>query len=370
MERVIYHEKQSAALCGEHALNNLLQGPYFSSEVLADIAREFDQRERELMLQEGSMTSDALRFLAEGSGNVDDGGNFSIQVLNEAVRGSHGVHLESVDRADMRHIMQNPTEEQGFVCNHSSHWLTLRRLATGDRGVLQWFNLNSTLPRPQPVSDFFLSAFLAQLTAEGYSIFVARGTLPTPMQDTSLGRPDAWHRMSDGAEPRTAQAAAGDPWSDAGAGFRLGGEAAAGEAAPAMGGEDDDLQRAIAASMAGGSGGGGGVDETEEVFARYTAMALPEEPAPGVPAAEVAHVRLRLPDGSQLKRRFRRGEQAALMWKLLPSQEAARHVTFRVGGGARTLDLLGCAVTGDSFESCGLAPSASLFASGGAGTPS
>ncbi len=35
----IYHEHQEGALCGQHALNNLLQGPMFLADALADIAR-------------------------------------------------------------------------------------------------------------------------------------------------------------------------------------------------------------------------------------------------------------------------------------------------------------------------------------------
>ena len=31
MNAFIYHEKQVASLCGQHCLNNLLQGPYFTS---------------------------------------------------------------------------------------------------------------------------------------------------------------------------------------------------------------------------------------------------------------------------------------------------------------------------------------------------
>ena len=39
-----YHEKQYGALCAQHALNGLLQGPYFSPDVLATIGHELDVR--------------------------------------------------------------------------------------------------------------------------------------------------------------------------------------------------------------------------------------------------------------------------------------------------------------------------------------
>ena len=77
---VLYHERQIAALCGQHCLNNLLQGPYWTEVGLAEIAHELDAQERALMLSEG-VTADARRFMSEASGNVDESGNFSIQVI-------------------------------------------------------------------------------------------------------------------------------------------------------------------------------------------------------------------------------------------------------------------------------------------------
>lgn len=57
-------------LCGQHALNALLQGPYFSAVDLSDIGRGLDDREKELMLAAGADTEDAIRFAAEDSGCV------------------------------------------------------------------------------------------------------------------------------------------------------------------------------------------------------------------------------------------------------------------------------------------------------------
>lgn len=66
----VYHEKQESSLCGQHALNALLIGPYFTPFDLAEIAAELDAKERELMLAAGE-TEEALKFLAEDSGNVN-----------------------------------------------------------------------------------------------------------------------------------------------------------------------------------------------------------------------------------------------------------------------------------------------------------
>ncbi len=61
----IYHEKQESSLCGQHALNALLIGHYYSPVDLAEFAHQLDAQERELMLAAGADTDDAIKFLAE-----------------------------------------------------------------------------------------------------------------------------------------------------------------------------------------------------------------------------------------------------------------------------------------------------------------
>ncbi len=39
----------------------------------------------------------------------------------------------------------------------------------------RFLDLNSTLDAPEIISPFYLSAFLAQLQQDGYSVFVVRG---------------------------------------------------------------------------------------------------------------------------------------------------------------------------------------------------
>lgn len=63
----LYHEKQVSLLCGVHALNTLLQGPYFSAHDLGAIAQEFDERERALMREAGVESEDFLKYMAVGS---------------------------------------------------------------------------------------------------------------------------------------------------------------------------------------------------------------------------------------------------------------------------------------------------------------
>ena len=47
----IYHERQQAMLCGQHALNNLVQGNVFQPGHLAEIAHQLDQMELNFMAQ-------------------------------------------------------------------------------------------------------------------------------------------------------------------------------------------------------------------------------------------------------------------------------------------------------------------------------
>ena len=69
----IYHERQQALLCGQHALNNLVQQNVFSPQSLAEIAHQLDAMELNYMAQNnegGTKSKDYLKRAAEGSGNV------------------------------------------------------------------------------------------------------------------------------------------------------------------------------------------------------------------------------------------------------------------------------------------------------------
>ena len=75
----IYHEKQVSALCGVHALNNLLQGSYYGAGDLADVARALDARELALLTEEaaapaaaaaaGGLAARPASAIAVGQGN-------------------------------------------------------------------------------------------------------------------------------------------------------------------------------------------------------------------------------------------------------------------------------------------------------------
>eukprot|EP00953_Heterococcus_sp_UTEX-ZZ885_P037716 19361-Heterococcus_DN1.PRE.1 len=306
----IYHEKQVSSLCGQHCINNLLQMPAFTAYDLADIAHELDARERQMMLAEGSTTPEALKFLAEDSGNVDEAGNFSLQVLSEALTRSQGLRLVSAGSEDVKGKLNTTgyDQEPGFVCNRHSHWLTIRNING------KYWNLNSMLEAPERITTFALEATLYQYTADGYSVFVVRSaapsssystavTLPSPDSDgpDSGGDPKDWvleshllggtasssssgkfatlgsaassSNSSSGGSAQGAATAAAKPvntWATAGSGQRLDGgtssssssysdrgtkrpspaSASSGAAAVAVLSEEDEIAQAIALSLA------------------------------------------------------------------------------------------------------------------------
>ncbi|XP_041711025.1 ataxin-3 isoform X2 [Coregonus clupeaformis] len=176
----IFHEKQEGSLCAQHCLNNLLQGEYFTPVDLSSIAHQLDEEER-MRMAEGGMGSEEYRtFLQQPSGNMDDSGFFSIQVISNALS-VWGLELTLFNSREYQRLMINPINEKAFICNYKEHWFTIRKLGQ------QWFNLNSLLTGPELISDTYLALFLAQLQQEGYSIFVIRGNLPECEAEQILG---------------------------------------------------------------------------------------------------------------------------------------------------------------------------------------
>ncbi|XP_078262902.1 ataxin-3 isoform X1 [Rhinoraja longicauda] len=178
----IFHEKQEGSLCAQHCLNNLLQGEYFSPIDLSTIAQQLDEEERARMAEGGTTTEEYKIFLQQPSGNMDDSGFFSIQVISSALR-VWGLEITLFNSPEYQRLRIDPINERAFICNYKEHWFTVRKL-----GNQVWFNLNSLLTGPELISDTYLALFLAQLQQEGYSIFVVRGDLPECAADDLLKR--------------------------------------------------------------------------------------------------------------------------------------------------------------------------------------
>lgn len=175
----VFHEKQEGSLCAQHCLNNLLQGEYFSPVELSSIAHQLDEEER-MRMAEGGLTSEEYRiFIQQPSGNMDDSGFFSIQVISNALE-VWGLELILFNSQEYQSLQINPIDERAFICNYKEHWFTVRKIGK------QWFNLNSLLTGPELISDTYLALFLAQLQQEGYSIFVIKGNLPDCEADQLL----------------------------------------------------------------------------------------------------------------------------------------------------------------------------------------
>nr|XP_030739390.1 ataxin-3 isoform X2 [Globicephala melas] len=172
-------EEQEGSLCAQHCLNNLLQGEYFSPVELSSIAHQLDEEERMRMAEGGVTSEDYRTFLQQPSGNMDDSGFFSIQVISNALK-VWGLELILFNSPEYQRLRIDPINERSFICNYKEHWFTVRKLGK------QWFNLNSLLTGPELISDTYLALFLAQLQQEGYSIFVVKGDLPDCEADQLL----------------------------------------------------------------------------------------------------------------------------------------------------------------------------------------
>lgn len=131
------------------------------------------------MAECGEESDEYRTFLQQPSGNMDDSGYFSVQVISSALQ-VWGLELVPYCSTDERINMSDPAKMNSFICNYNGHWFTIRKIGS------QWFNLNSLLTRPQLISNTYLSLFLAQLKNDGYSIFVVLGDLPECTADEIL----------------------------------------------------------------------------------------------------------------------------------------------------------------------------------------
>ncbi|CAM9220634.1 unnamed protein product [Ectocarpus sp. 12 AP-2014] len=338
----VYHEKQMSSLCGQHCINNLVQAASYSAADLAEIAHELDEQERKHMLAAGSDTPDALKFLAEESGNVDAAGNFSIQVLNTALKRLYGAYLVSAGSESVGKLSTTGYDvEDAFVLNRHAHWVAVRSI-----GGAYW-DLNSMLDNPTRITTFALEAYLHQLREDGYSVFVVRGDdLPPPATEPREGSRDCWYRVKDLLEVSRGgkgsggalNTAATDVWLNSGPGQRLDGgttSKSSGKDGRDSGGagtisaEDMQLAMAISASM-GGSGGAEEGGEGEDEMARAIALSLSEDASASSSSAglytpqpvpelqpngpDVVRVQLRVGGSQRVVHSFRRSDSVTALF--------------------------------------------------------
>ena len=325
---MIYHERQISQLCGVHAINTLLQGPFFSASDLGAIARELDEEERSLLGGTAGTSSE----------NVAEDGNFSIQVLSRALS-VFDLTTVSLSHPNEGACRENPSSERGFIANLDLHWFSLRRVNA------TWWNLNSMASSPRKIGEFYLSAFLDQLKAEGYSIFVVRdlNSMSLPDMSGQTGEFGKWwteeSALAASAEADAikasgrAQLAMKSALNRASQGETLIADRNDGPINMEMTG-DEDFQTAIEASLAEHHRANGGVDTEAELNAAIAASlkdidendasievaiaaSLQEEqptskrrvetarvPEPDVDAENVVTLAFRLANGVRMTRRF------------------------------------------------------------------
>ena len=179
----VYYEKQGAdKLCGVHCLNSLVQGPAFNQSDLNKLAAELDKEEAALLAadptQQKAPRSMTISSLANrpGSHNVDDTGNFSLGVLEKALRSRFGLTVENAARKDIIQSINRDGLEghEGFVVNLREHWFCARAFPNYP-GVREWYFLDSLKTGPLAVTENELWGTLQGIIQSGGNVFVLRG---------------------------------------------------------------------------------------------------------------------------------------------------------------------------------------------------
>lgn len=307
----IYHERQQALLCGQHALNNLVQcGAVFSAGELADIAHQLDQLELSVFAQnnEGGIHSkDYQNRVREGSANVDAAGNFSIEVLKAALQHRFGIDLPHLSEQDLQQRGQDITEFDGFLCHKSDHWFAIRQV--GGR----FWNLNSTQERPTLVGHFQLATEMNKWKVQGYTIFCVPTGLPKGGE--KLGQGPYWHRMADLVKGTVANK---DPWENLGSGLRLDGKAPIRNLDQLS--EEEMLQEALQASLQ---------QHVQQIHETSDPALLTPEPPEGGPG--VVKIQFRLPDGKRSIRRFQQTDLVGVIYSYIQQQCPGQFFELRYG---------------------------------------
>jgi len=338
----IYHERQQALLCGQHALNNLVQANAFSAGQLAEIAYQLDQMELNYMAQndEGGVNSkDYLNRVAEGSGNVDPSGNFSIEVLRAALKSKYSLDLPNVLAKGVNERVGDVTEMEGFICNKSAHWFAIRMING------RFWNLNSMEERPEIISHFKLATEIAGYQNSGYTVFCVPTELPpacTTKSQREQGLPQYWWKEDDlvKGKGKDAVTAATDTWSNVGSGLRLDGRSLNTNGNVIEGlTEDEMLQMALTASLEPATG----TATLEEI------ITLTTEPQAGTPGT--ARIQFRLPNGSRSVRRFLESDSVKMLYVYVESEskdEKGRRLDLRSGFPPENLELIRTKTIGEA----------------------
>lgn len=260
----------------------------------------------------GTSSKDYLKRIAEGSGNVDESGNFSIEVLRSALMTRFDLELPNIRQKGVGDKIEI-TNIGGFICNRASHWFAIRKIND------TFYNLNSTLEQPEVISHFKLAAEMEALQTGGYSVFCVVDSLPPSCCSEAMmgnGLPQYWFKEEDLANGKSnATTRADDPWKDVGGGRRLDGKR---KLVSDMS-EDELLQMALAASL----------EQPEPSDSHNSAYDLTEEPTEGAPSS--VKIQFRLPDGTRTVRRFSESAPVGMIYAFVFSKCSRQSIELRAG---------------------------------------
>ncbi|SBT82599.1 ataxin-3, putative [Plasmodium ovale] len=172
-KKYVYWEKQgNDRMCGLHCINSILQGPYYSEDVLAKIGREIDEKEKEFLKYS---PNDLVR---KNSSNVLDDGFINISVLIESLRRKN-ILLKNAFEEDLTKIISSDHQDIGYICNLQQHWFSIRKIHN------TWYILDSLKSAPLFIKDINLKFYFNDIIKK-YHIFSVQNENPY----ISLPKPD------------------------------------------------------------------------------------------------------------------------------------------------------------------------------------
>lgn len=168
----MYFESQSGALCGRHALNNVLQGRFFSTN-------ELNQKCAALKNEHHMMGQETVHLCTPA-------GYYNSQVLSKSLKELDITMTDLHLPAKLVHGRQNEALREsfnrddhiGFIAGNTGHWFAYRRF--GD----VWIEMNKDSGAKALTESAFLQQFNDGLT----DVFEVRGKVPeAPHKDIGSG---------------------------------------------------------------------------------------------------------------------------------------------------------------------------------------
>lgn len=279
-------------------------------------------------------------------------------MLRAALQTKYNLELPNLRQEGINTV--EPTTMEGFICNKQSHWFAIRKIHG------KYWNLNSTLDRPELISHFKLATELDKLIADGYSVFCVPVDKPLPLacstvqemerrkqQHAAKGILGHWWKETDLLKGTSAKEGSqgGDPWKNVGSGMRLDGKSTAAsnnnnndvidmtqdnwthELT-----EEEQIQMAMTASLQPDALEANLTATNESKPAAMESVEVPPEPAAGTPGA--CRIQFRLPSNPKLIRRFMQTDTIAVLISFCQDVESHATMDLRYGFPPKDLKAL------------------------------